>query len=188
MSSSRVGRLPIDVPKGIEVRIADNAVVIKGSKGELKQPLTSAVTVEFADQQIKVSANEGIPNANAIAGTTRALLNNHVVGVSEGFTKKLTLVGVGYRAQLGKSKDGRPMLSLTLGLSHPVTFVAPAGIDLASATVTEIEVSGVDRQLVGQVAANIRGICGGIRSPEPYKGKGIRYADEVIILKETKKK
>lgn len=186
--SSRVGRLPIEVPKGIEVRIADNVVVIKGTKGELKQPLHQAVSVVFEDQQIKVSADESIENANAIAGTTRAILQNHVKGVSEGFVKKLTLVGVGYRAQLAKSPDGRPMLNLTLGLSHPVTFTAPAGINLASASFTEIEVSGLDRQLVGQVAADIRGICGGLRSPEPYKGKGIRYADEVIILKETKKK
>lgn len=186
--SSRVGRSPIEVPKGIEVRIADNIVVVKGAKGELKQALTQSVSVKFEDQQIKVSAKEGVDNADAIVGTTRAILQNHVKGVSEGFTKKLTLVGVGYRAQLGKSKEGHPMLNLTLGLSHPVTFIAPSGINLASATMTEIEVSGLDKQLVGQVAADIRGICGGLRSPEPYKGKGIRYADEVIILKETKKK
>lgn len=186
--SSRVGRLPIDVPKGVEVRIANNAVVIKGAKGELNQPLTDAVNVVFEDQQIKVTTKPNAVNADALAGTTRAILQNHVKGVTEGFIKKLTLVGVGYRSQLAKSKDGRPMLNLTLGLSHPVTYVAPAGIQLASATFTEIEVSGIDRQLVGQVAADIRGICGGLRSPEPYKGKGIRYADEVIILKETKKK
>lgn len=186
--SSRVGRLPIDVPKGVEVRIADNVVAVKGPKGELKQPITNAVTVVFEEQQIKVTAKADAVNGDAIAGTTRAILQNHVKGVTEGFVKKLTLVGVGYRSQVAKSKDGRPMLNLTLGLSHPVTYVAPAGIQLASATFTEIEVSGIDRQLVGQVAADIRGICGGLRSPEPYKGKGIRYADEVIILKETKKK
>lgn len=186
--TSRVGRLPINVPKGVEVHIADNTVVIKGAKGELKQPLTNAVKVQFEDQQIKITPVEGAVNAIAISGTTRAILQNHVKGVSEGFMKKLTLVGVGYRAQLAKSKDGRPMLNLTLGLSHPVTYVAPNGINLAAPTFTDIEVTGIDRQLVGQVAADIRGICGGLRSPEPYKGKGIRYADEVIILKETKKK
>lgn len=186
--SSRVGRLPIDVPKGVDVHVADSVVVIKGSKGELKQPLTAGVNVVFEEQQIKVSTVDGTVNADAIAGTTRALLQNHVKGVSEGFIKKLTLVGVGYRSQLAKSPDGRPMLNLTLGLSHPVTYIAPPGINLASATFTEIEVTGIDKQVVGQVAADIRGICGGLRKPEPYKGKGIRYADEVIILKETKKK
>lgn len=186
--SSRVGRLPIDVPKGIEVHIADNVAVIKGAKGELKQPFPEAVVVVFEEHQIKVSPSAGAVNADAITGTIRAILQNHVKGVSEGFVKKLTLVGVGYRSQLAKSKDGRPMLNLTLGLSHPVTYVAPHGINLASATFTEIEVTGIDRQLVGQVAADIRGICGGLRKPEPYKGKGIRYADEKIILKETKKK
>jgi len=186
--TSRVGRLPIDVVKGVEVRIADNVVVVKGAKGELTQPFPSAVNVKLDGQQVKVTAVDGAVNAEAIAGTIRAILQNHVKGVSEGFIKKLTLVGVGYRAQMAKSKDGRPMLNLTLGLSHPVTYVAPVGINLAAPTFTEIEVTGIDRQLVGQVAADIRGICGGLRSPEPYKGKGIRYADEVIILKETKKK
>ncbi len=186
--SSRVGRLPIDVPKGVDVQVADNVAVVKGPKGELKQPFPNVVIVKVEEQQIKVTGVDGATNAEAIAGTIRAILQNHVKGVSEGFIKKLTLVGVGYRSQLAKSKDGRPMLNLTLGLSHPVTYVAPHGINLASATFTEIEVTGIDRQLVGQVAADIRGICGGLRKPEPYKGKGIRYADEKIILKETKKK
>lgn len=180
--------MPIDVPKGVEVRIADNVAVVKGPKGELNQPFPNVVAVKVEEQQIKVTGIDGAANAEAIAGTIRAILQNHVKGVSEGFVKKLTLVGVGYRSQLAKSKDGRPMLNLTLGLSHPVTYVAPVGINLASATFTEIEVTGIDRQLVGQAAADIRGICGGLRKPEPYKGKGIRYADEKIILKETKKK
>lgn len=186
--SSRVARKPIEVPAGVEVRVSEEAVTLKGPKGEIVQDKPRHIHVVIEDKQIQVSIRESKENADAIAGTIRALLNNHVNGVSQGFMKKLQLVGVGYRAQVGKAKDGRPMLNLTLGLSHPVTYIAPKGIELASATVTEIEVSGIDRQLVGQVAAEIRGICKGIRKPEPYKGKGIRYADEVIILKETKKK
>ncbi len=186
--SSRVARKPIDVPSGVDVRIQDAVVAIKGGKGELKLPIPEQVTVKFEDKQLQISANKGQANADAIAGTIRALLNNNVKGVTAGFSKKLQLVGVGYRAAVGKAKDGRTTLSLTLGLSHPVVYIAPKGIELTSATVTDVEVTGIDRQLVGQAAADIRGICNGIRRPEPYKGKGIRYSDEVIILKETKKK
>lgn len=186
--SSRVARKPIEIPTSVGVNIKDAIVAIKGAKGELAQTIPQEVSVKFEEQQIRVAANKGFEKAEAIAGTIRAILNNHVKGVSEGFSKKLQLVGVGYRAQVTKGKDGHTVLNLTLGLSHPVVFIAPKGVELTSATVTEIEVTGVDRQLVGQVAADIRGICKGLRKPEPYKGKGIRYADEVIILKETKKK
>ncbi|MBN9288532.1 MAG: 50S ribosomal protein L6 [Gammaproteobacteria bacterium 39-13] len=186
--SSRVARKPIEIPSGVGVNIKDGVVAIKGAKGELAHELHQSVSVKFEDQQILVAANKDFADADAIAGTTRAILNNNVKGVSEGFSKKLQLVGVGYRAQVAKGKDGRTVLNLTLGLSHPVVFIAPIGVELTSATVTEIEVTGVDKQLVGQAAADIRGICKGLRKPEPYKGKGIRYADEVIVLKETKKK
>ena len=184
--SSRVGRKPIDVPHGVDITISSDAVVIKGPKGELTQPLPQHVGVALEDKQIKVSPN-AMAGADAVSGTVRAILSNHVTGVTQGFLRKLQLVGVGYRAQV-QAKDGRGLLGLTLGLSHPVSYLAPKGITLACPSVTEIEVTGIDKQLVGQVAADIRGICGGIRRPEPYKGKGIRYADEVIILKETKKK
>jgi len=186
--SSRVARKPIQVPAGVEVRIDSNEVAIKGAKGELKLTLHETVSVKLEDKQIQVSANAGMMNADAIAGTIRALLNNNLTGVTVGFSKKLQLVGVGYRAQVSQGKDKRYVLNLTLGLSHPVSYIAPVGIELKSATVTDIEVIGIDKQSVGQVAADIRGICGGLRKPEPYKGKGIRYADEVIIIKETKKK
>lgn len=186
--SSRVARKPINIPAGVEIRISEETVSIKGPKGEIVQPKPRQVEVAVEDKHIQITAKQGHENADAIAGTIRALLNNHAQGVSQGFSKKLQLVGVGYRAQVAKAKDGRSVLNLTLGLSHPVSFIAPKGIELVSATVTDIEVIGIDKQLVGQVAADIRGICGGIRKPEPYKGKGIRYADEVIVLKETKKK
>ena len=186
--SSRVARKPIPVPAGIDVRITENTVTLKGPKGEVVQSKPEQIAVVFEDQQIQISVKENVENANAIAGTIRALINNHVNGVSQGFSKKLQLVGVGYRAQVGKAKDGRHTLGLTLGLSHPVTYVAPKGVELLSATVTDIEVIGIDKQLVGQVAADIRSICKGIRKPEPYKGKGIRYVNETIILKEKKKK
>lgn len=184
--SSRVGRKPIDVPNGVDIKINSDVVIIKGPRGELSQLLPVHIGVALEDKQIKVSP-KAMPGADAISGTVRAILSNHIVGVTQGFVRKLQLVGVGYRAQV-QSKEGHPLLNLTLGLSHPVSYLAPKGITLACPTVTEIEVSGIDKQLVGQVAADIRGICGGIRRPEPYKGKGIRYADEVIILKETKKK
>lgn len=184
--SSRVARKPIPLPKGVEIRVNDLDVTVKGPKGEVRHQLHHQVAISVVENELLVKTQSG--GTDAIAGTTRAILNNHVTGVTQGFSKKLQLVGVGYRAQVTKGKDGRSVLNLTLGLSHPVSFIAPVGIDLASAAVTEIEVTGLDRQMVGQAAADIRGICNGIRKPEPYKGKGIRYADEVIILKETKKK
>ena len=184
--SSRVARKPIILPEGVEVCVQDLNVTVKGPKGEIKHLLHPNIGVTIEETQLVIITQSG--GTDAIAGTTRAIFNNHITGVTAGFSKKLQLVGVGYRAQVTKGNDGRSVLNLTLGLSHPVAFIAPPGIELASGAVTEIEVKGLDKQLVGQAAANIRGICHGIRKPEPYKGKGIRYADEVIILKETKKK
>jgi large subunit ribosomal protein L6 len=186
--TSRVGRKPIDVPAGVDIQIkaSESEIVIKGPKGVLAQSLPIHIEVVFEEKQIKIVPKK-MPQAIAISGTLRAIIANHVTGVTQGFTEKLQLVGVGYRAQV-QQKGDHFVLGLTLGLSHPVSYVAPVGIKLASAVVTEIEVTGIDKQLVGQVAADIRSICGGIRRPEPYKGKGIRYANEKIILKETKKK
>lgn len=185
--TSRVGRKPITIPGGVEVTFEKNEVHVKGPKGLLKHVVVEGILVKHEGKEVLVSSNEGLPNGKALAGTTRAIINNLVNGVKEGFTKKLLLVGVGYRAQAGKSGK-HAKLDLTLGLSHPVTFIAPEGIEIVTPSVTEIIITGIDKHLVGQVAANIRGIKKGIRKPEPYKGKGIRYSDEKIILKETKKK
>jgi len=133
---------------------------------------------------LAIAPKEDLGASDALAGTIRALLSNHVIGVSEGFVIKLKLVGVGYRAQAGKAANGAAKLDLSLGFSHPVVYVAPLGVTMATPAQTEIEITGADKQVIGQVAANIRAF----RPPEPYKGKGIRYADEQIILKETKKK
>src|SRR3990167_9015733 len=141
--SSRVARKPIVLPAGVEAKLQYSQVSIKGSKGELKHVVHAAVKVSIENKTISISANAGFENADAIAGTTRAILNNHVTGVTEGFKKKLQLVGVGYRAQVGKAKDGRHTLNLTLGLSHPVIYVAPKGIEIVSPAVTDIEVSGL---------------------------------------------
>lgn len=185
--TSRVGRSPIELPSGVEFKVDGCQVEIKGSKGVLGFALPKGITVAQEGKTLMIKAEAETVNGEALAGTTRAILNNHVTGVREGFTRKLLLVGVGYRAAATKVGN-RAKLDLTLGVSHPVSFLAPVGIEIATPVVTEILISGIDKQLVGQVAANIRGICGGIRKPEPYKGKGIRYSDERIILKETKKK
>lgn len=181
----RVSGKPIPL-SDVKVQITAEAVILKGIKGEIVQPVPQQVSISCEEECLKVKPNP-MKDALAIAGTIRALLNNHVQGVTKGFSKKLLLVGVGYRAQVGKTKEGHATVQLTLGLSHPVVFVAPAGIDLSSAAPTEITVQGVDRQKVGQVAAEIRSIRGGIRRPDAYKGKGIRYADEVVKLREIKK-
>lgn len=180
---SRVGKAPIDFSKEISIEIENHQVTIKGPKGELVHPLPKGVQVEIQDNQLLVTSDN-----KALRGTTRAVLNNKIMGVNQGFRRKLLLVGVGYRAQVSKIGDGRSKVDLTLGLSHPLHYIAPQGIELQSAAQTEIEVIGICKALVGQVAANIRGICKGIREPEPYKGKGIRYSDEQVKLKETKKK
>ncbi len=176
---SRVAKNPIPVLAGVEVKVEGNLVSIKGPLGTLTQALTSGVGVEQADGFIHISANDDSRETHAMTGTVRALLANMVLGVTKGFERKLTLVGVGYRAQAQGDK-----LNLTLGFSHPVEHPMPAGIKVETPTQTEIIIKGMDKQVVGQVAADIRSY----RKPEPYKGKGVRYANEVVALKETKKK
>lgn len=173
---SRVAKKPINLAKGVEIKDADGVLTVKGPKGSLSLPKPAGVSMSVDNGVIQLAA------ANAddmkMAGTVRAILANMILGVSEGFTRKLELVGVGYRAAM-QGKD----LSLSLGFSHPTVYVAPEGITLATPTQTEILVSGTDKQLVGEVAAKIRAY----RKPEPYKGKGIRYSGEKIIMKEAKK-
>jgi large subunit ribosomal protein L6 len=176
---SRVAKNPISVPSGIDVTIAANQITVKGPKGALTQALNADVSIERQGDVLLCKASNDSAQANAQSGTIRALVANMVTGVSQGFEKKLTLVGVGYRAQAAGDS-----LNLTLGFSHPVVHKMPAGVKVATPTQTEIVLSGSDKQQVGQVAAEIRAY----RQPEPYKGKGVRYADEVVILKETKKK
>ncbi|MDA8257052.1 MAG: 50S ribosomal protein L6 [Betaproteobacteria bacterium] len=176
---SRIAKYPVEVPKGVEVTLTATEVAVKGPLGTLKQFMLPAVTIERDGEQLQCRAVEGAPNAGAMSGTMRALLNNMVTGVTKGFQKKLTLVGVGYRAQAQGAK-----LNLTLGFSHPVVHDMPEGIKVETPTQTEILIKGIDKQVVGQVAAEVRAY----RSPEPYKGKGVRYADEVVVIKETKKK
>jgi large subunit ribosomal protein L6 len=176
---SRVAKNPIVVPAGVEVTLAANKISVKGPKGSLFQALNSDVTVERQGDTLLCKATNDSQQANAQSGTIRALVANMIVGVNQGFERKLTLVGVGYRAQAAGDS-----LNLTLGFSHPVVHKMPAGVKVATPTQTEIVLTGSDKQQVGQVAAEIRAY----RQPEPYKGKGVRYADEVVILKETKKK
>ncbi|MEP7705890.1 50S ribosomal protein L6 [Paraglaciecola sp. 25GB23A] len=176
---SRIAKAPVDIVSGVEVTIAGQVVTFKGKKGTLSRTFNDAVEIVQEENQLKTLPREGMANGWAQAGTARSLLNAMVIGVSEGFEKKLLLNGVGYRASAQGSK-----LNLTLGFSHPVAYEMPAGISVETPTQTEILVKGVDKQLVGQVAANIRGY----RPPEPYKGKGVRLADEVVRRKEAKKK
>lgn len=176
---SRVAKNPISVPAGVEVSLAAGKISVKGPMGSLTQALTANIHVEHADGKLVISAKDASREAHAMSGTARALLANMVLGVSKGFEKKLNLVGVGYRAQAQGNK-----LNLSLGFSHPVEHVMPEGIKVETPTQTEILIKGVDKQLVGQVAADVRAY----RKPEPYKGKGVRYANEVVVLKETKKK
>jgi large subunit ribosomal protein L6 len=175
---SRVGKMPIPLPSGVEVTIAGQSVSVKGAKGTMEHVVHVLVSVALEDGVLNVSANNASQASNALSGTTRALLNNMVTGVSAGFTRKLEIVGVGYRAQVQGQK-----LNLSLGYSHPVEYAIPEGITIETPTQTEILVKGVDKQQVGQVAANIRAY----RRPEPYKGKGVRYGGEVIVKKEAKK-
>jgi large subunit ribosomal protein L6 len=176
---SRIANYPVQIPSGVEVNISGQTVSIKGTKGNMTHEAHPAVQVNQQDGTITFTAREGIDNARAFAGTTRALINNMVTGVHQGFERKLQLVGVGYRAQAQGKK-----LNLTLGFSHPVEYEVPEGITIETPSQTEIVVKGSDKQQVGQVAANIRAY----RPPEPYKGKGVRYADEQIVRKEAKKK
>jgi large subunit ribosomal protein L6 len=176
---SRIANYPVVVPDKVEVKLDVNRISVKGPLGELTQALTQRVKIERIENRLEFKANDNSRQANAMSGTVRALVNNMVNGVTKGFEKRLTLVGVGYRAQAQGDK-----LNLTLGFSHPIVHPLPAGIKAETPTQTEIVIKGTDRQVVGQVAAEIRRY----RSPEPYKGKGVRYSDEQITLKETKKK
>jgi large subunit ribosomal protein L6 len=176
---SRVAKNPVVIPAGVTVDLKGQLVSVKGGKGELKQEIHPSVDVNIEDNQVTFKPREGIDGGNAMSGTMRSLVGNMVTGVSQGFEKTLHLVGIGYRAKAqGKTLD------LTLGFSHPINFAVPDGITIETPKNTEIIIKGFDKQVVGQVAANIRAY----RPPEPYKGKGVKYADEVIRRKEAKKK
>lgn len=176
---SRIAKAPISIPTGVDIKLDGNNMTIKGSKGQLSFNFNPAISINVADNVISVQWDKEDKNATAQAGTARAIVNNMVTGVSAGFEKKLTLIGVGYRAQAKGN-----ILNLSLGFSHPVDFEVPAGISVETPTQTEIVVKGSDKQQVGEVAAKIRAY----RPPEPYKGKGVRYADEHVARKEAKKK
>ena len=176
---SRVAKNPIVLPQGVEVLLEGGSISIKGPLGATTFPACDSVTVEKVENTLVCKAVEGAENAGALSGTVRAIVANMVTGISKSFERKLTLVGVGYRTQVQGDA-----LNLTLGFSHPVVHKMPQGIKCETPTQTEIVIKGVDKQQVGQVAAEIRAY----RKPEPYKGKGVRYSDEVIVLKETKKK
>ncbi|MGQ0653660.1 MAG: 50S ribosomal protein L6 [Betaproteobacteria bacterium] len=176
---SRIAKYPIPVPKGVEVSVASGQISVKGPLGTIARPADPNVALEKDGDTLVCKALGNSRHANAMSGTMRALVASMVTGVTKGFERKLALVGVGFRAQAQGDK-----LNLSLGFSHPVVHQMPQGIKVATPTQTEIVITGIDKQLVGQVAAEVRAH----RSPEPYKGKGVRYADEVIVLKETKKK
>ncbi|EKE73579.1 MULTISPECIES: 50S ribosomal protein L6 [Oceanibaculum] len=177
---SRVGKNPVSVPSGVEVKVADGTITTKGKLGQLSVPyVTNLVSVSVTDGSVDVKPANDSKESRSLWGTTRNLVRNMVVGVSEGWTKKLEITGVGYRAAV-EGKD----LVLSLGFSHPVRHPIPEGIKIVCPAPTQVEISGADKQLVGQVASEIRAY----RGPEPYKGKGVRYADEVILRKEGKKK
>ena len=176
---SRVAKMPVAIPSGIDVNLKDDQITVKGGGVELKLAQNALVKISSQNGVLSFEPADETREANAMSGTMRQLVNNMVVGVSKGFEKKLALVGVGYRAQAQGNK-----LNLALGFSHPVTIEMPAGISVATPSPTEIVIKGADRQRVGQIASEIRAI----RPPEPYKGKGVRYADEKVIIKETKKK
>jgi large subunit ribosomal protein L6 len=176
---SRIGKLPVVVPAGVEVAVKDGLVNVKGANGALSQALNALVKVELDAGKVNFTPVDESREANAMSGTMRQLVNNMVTGVSKGFEKKLNLVGVGFKAQAQGAK-----LNLTVGFSHPVVIDMPAGIKVETPAPTEIVIKGADRQRVGQIASEVRAV----RPPEPYKGKGIRYADEKVVIKETKKK
>ncbi|WP_428241721.1 50S ribosomal protein L6 [Gynuella sp.] len=176
---SRVAKSPINIPAGVEVKVSGNQITVKGAKGNLSLDANSAVEVKIDGSVVNVLPRENSKQAWAQAGTARSLINNMVVGVAQGFQRRLLLNGVGYRAKASGNS-----LNLTLGFSHPVDYTVPAGISVETPSQTEIVLSGSDKQLVGQVAAEIRSF----RPPEPYKGKGVRYADEHVRRKEAKKK
>ena len=176
---SRIGKMPVAIPSGVDVSVKADQISVKGSGGSLSLAQSALVKVSSEGGKLSFAPINDSREANAMSGTMRQLVNNMVTGVSKGFEKRLTLIGVGYKAQAQGAK-----LNLTVGYSHPVNKDMPAGITVATPLPTEIVIKGADRQRVGQVAAEIRAI----RPPEPYKGKGIRYADEKVTIKETKKK
>jgi large subunit ribosomal protein L6 len=176
---SRIGKMPVAVPQGVDVQIKGEQISVKGAGGQLSLAQNALVKVASKDGKLSFEPANESREANAMSGTMRQLVNNMVVGVTKGFEKKLSLVGVGYKAQAQGAK-----LNLTVGYSHPVNIDMPSGITVATPAPTEIVIKGADRQRVGQIAAEIRAV----RPPEPYKGKGIRYADEKVAIKETKKK
>lgn len=176
---SRIAKSPVTVPAGVDVQLAGQAVTVKGKNGTLSVALNDAVAVSHVDNQMTFEPKEGAQNGWAQAGTARAIVNNMVNGVTTGFERKLTLIGVGYRAAVAGNK-----VNLTLGFSHPVAYDLPAGVSAETPTQTEIVLKSADKQLLGQVAAEIRAY----RPPEPYKGKGVRYSDEFVRRKEAKKK
>jgi len=176
---SRVGKLPVAIPAGVEVALSAEVISVKGSLGALKVAQNALVKIENAAGTLSFTPVNESREADALCGTLRQNVNNMVVGVSKGFERKLTLIGVGYKAQAQGAK-----LNLTVGYSHPVVMDMPEGIKVETPTPTEVLIKGSDRQRVGQVAAEIRAV----RPPEPYKGKGIRYSDEKVVIKETKKK
>jgi len=176
---SRVGKMPVTIPAGVDVSIKEDQISVKGTGGSLSLARNALVKIVSNDGKLSFEPANESREANAMSGTIRQLVNNMVVGVTKGFEKKLNLVGVGYKAAASNNK-----LNLQVGYSHPVNIEMPQGITVATATPTEIVIKGADRQRVGQIAAEIRAV----RPPEPYKGKGIRYSDEKIVIKETKKK
>ena len=175
---SRIASSPITLPAGVDFKLKDQLVTVKGTKGSLEHQVHPSVQVDAESDVIKISMREASKQATALAGTTRALIQNMVTGVSTGFERTLEINGVGYRAQV----QGK-VLDLTLGFSHPINYPIPEGIEIQTPSQTKIVVQGIDKQKVGQVAAEIRAY----RKPEPYKGKGIKYSDEVIVRKEAKK-
>ena len=176
---SRIAKEPVSIPANVEVDLSASDVSVKGPLGKLQRSINSDVTVEHKDDNLLVKVANDSRQASAMSGTMRSLLANMVQGVSQGYEKKLLLVGVGYRAKADKEN-----LNLTLGFSHPVVYKLPDGIKAETPSQTEIVIKGIDKQKVGQVAAEVRAF----RKPEPYKGKGVRYAGEVIVMKEAKKK
>lgn len=176
---SRIANAPVPIPKGVDVTVTGESVVVKGPMGSLTQPLPGSVSLTQNGGELQFLTTRDVPGAVAMTGTLRSIINNMVRGVSEGFEKRLSLVGVGYRAQMQGNA-----LNLALGYSHPVNFAVPEGVTIETPSQTEIVVRGVDKQQVGQVAAKIRAY----RPPEPYKGKGVKYADEHVVRKEAKKK
>ena len=176
---SRIGKQPVTIPAGVEVAVKDELINVKGTLGAMALAINPLVKVENKDGSLSFAPANDSREANAMSGTMRQLVNNMVNGVSKGFEKKLSLLGVGYKAQAQGAK-----LNLTVGYSHPVVIDMPAGIKVETPTPTEILIKGADRQRVGQIASEVRAV----RPPEPYKGKGIRYADEKVVIKETKKK